>query len=147
MCTSWLCSKRQSVVGNMRYAKLKLTFSFEEQKLSSLSVLFCGEGSMLSSKIRELLRWARVVFKVTKSVLSYLNHSIDVMLTQFESKILFKKTNSEFVLILKNVNLRFLVKNETEEKRFYDCFNLKSFQLKSWVCWSSLTLNKIQLLS
>ena len=129
MCTSWLCSKRQSVVGNMRYAKLKLTFSFEEQKLSSLSVLFCGEGSMLSSKIRELLRWARVVFKVTKSVLSYLNHSIDVMLTQFESKILFKKTNSEFVLILKNVNLRFLVKNE------------------SWVCWSSLTLNKIQLLS
>ena len=91
MCTSWLCSKRQSVVGNMRYAKLKLTFSFEEQKLSSLSVLFCGEGSMLSSKIRELLRWARVVFKVTKSVLSYLNHSIDVMLTQFESKILFKK--------------------------------------------------------
>ena len=91
MCTSWLCSKRQSVVGNMRYAKLKLTFSFEEQKLSSLSVLFCGEGSMLSSKIRELLRWARVVFKVTKSVLSYLNNSIDVMLTQFESKILSKK--------------------------------------------------------
>jgi hypothetical protein len=36
----WLCSKSQSVVGNMRYAKLKLTFSFEEQKLSSLSVLF-----------------------------------------------------------------------------------------------------------